>query len=97
MSNDTEEFIEVENEAVGSGKEFERDDVNTVGEKPILSEGYMDTPSDATTTEATSGSSIEDVPSSKQCESCLLYLICKVILTLNSRFPWAYIHNSLYN
>ena len=64
MNNDTEEFIEVENEAT---KEFDKDDV-AVGDQPVPSESFLDTPSDATTTEATSGSSIEDVPSSKQCK-----------------------------
>ena len=65
MSNDTEEFIEVENEP---SKEFEND-----VEKPSFSEGCLDTHSDATTYEATSGSSIEDIPSSKQCKNCVFF------------------------
>lgn len=83
MNNDTEEFINVENEATSSSKEFESDDVNVVGDKQVPSDGFLDTPSDATTTEATSGSSIEDVPSSKQRENYLLhacYLEPKAIL-----------------
>ena len=63
MSNDTEEFIEVENE---STKEFDKD--VAVGDHPVPSGSFLDVPSDTTTTEATSGSSIEDVPSSKQCK-----------------------------
>ena len=60
MNNDTEEFIEVENE---STKEFDKD--VAVDDQPVPSGSFLDMPSDATTTEATSGSSIEDVPSSK--------------------------------
>ena len=82
MNNDTEEFIEVENEAT---KEFD----DEVGDKPVPSEGFLDTPSDATTTEATSGSSIEDVPSSKQCKKfsiilisgiCVVACVCVVVV-----------------
>ena len=72
MNNDAEEFIEVENEVATSSKEFENSDVNMVANKPVTSDGFLDTTSEATTTEPTSGSSIEDVPSSKQCESYLI-------------------------
>ena len=65
MSNDTEEFIEVAN------KESENDI-----EKPTVS-GFLDTHSDGTTTEATSGSSIEDIPSSRQCKN-----LCQVLIRM---------------
>lgn len=75
MSNNTEDFIEVENEAT------KEDDM--VSDKPVSSEGVLDTPSDATTTEATSGSSVEDVPSSKQCKNCLLPAYYTKVVVLN--------------
>ena len=67
MSNYTEDIIEVGSEAANLSKDFENDDT-LVGDKFVSSESFLNTPSDVTTTEATSGSSIEDVPSLGQCK-----------------------------
>jgi len=76
MSNNTEDFIEVENEATSFSKDQFENDEAMVGDKP--SEGFLDTPSDAAITEATSGSSIEDVQSSKLCKICN-YFVAMII------------------
>jgi len=59
--NESEGYIEVDNEIASSSK----DDVH----QSALSESVPDSPSEATVmTEYTSGSSVEDIPSSKSCK-----------------------------
>lgn len=80
--NNTDDFIEVEYESANlnfSKDEFKNNDVIAPLEDKILSD-VVDMASDTTMTEATSGSSIEDVPNSRQCKR-----ICVIIMYLVSR------------
>ena len=67
-TNESEGYIEVDNETASSSKE--PGDVH----QSAHSESVLDSPSDATMmTECTSGSSVEDIPSSRSCK-CATWL-----------------------